>query len=157
MLPVNRRMKASRVLLVDVDPQGSATWWAERAGDRLPFDFAADSDPAQLTRLRRLELLEKLPEGSEARTLMLDHVAAQTRRLTSQQTGSRDLPTFVVSLLAAPVLGLLAIYLWQRGHWWGVPLAVFVGLLGVIFMYGIFESGQRVPRDAKGKRVSPWS
>lgn len=47
--------EASRVLLVDVDPQGSATWWAERAGDRLPFDFAADSDPAQLTRLRRLE------------------------------------------------------------------------------------------------------
>jgi len=47
--------EASRVLLVDVDPQGSATWWAERAGDRLPFDFTADSDPAQLTRLRSLE------------------------------------------------------------------------------------------------------
>ena len=46
--------EASRVLLVDVDPQGSATWWAERAGERLPFDFAADTDPAHLSRLREL-------------------------------------------------------------------------------------------------------
>lgn len=44
--------EASRVLLVDVDPQGSATWWAERAGDRLPFDFATDTDPGHLARLR---------------------------------------------------------------------------------------------------------
>ena len=47
--------EASHVLLVDVDPQGSATWWAERAGERLPFDFASDTDPSHLTRLRRLE------------------------------------------------------------------------------------------------------
>lgn len=46
--------EASRVLLVDVDPQGSATWWAERAGDRLPFDFTSDTDPAHLSRLRDL-------------------------------------------------------------------------------------------------------
>lgn len=44
--------EASRVLLVDVDPQGSATWWAERAGDRLPFDFTSDTNPAHLSRLR---------------------------------------------------------------------------------------------------------
>jgi chromosome partitioning protein len=44
--------EAARVLLVDVDPQGSATWWAERAGDRLPFDFTTETDPAQLSRLR---------------------------------------------------------------------------------------------------------
>lgn len=46
--------EANRVLLVDCDPQGSATWWAERAGDRLPFDFAADTNPDQLARLRDL-------------------------------------------------------------------------------------------------------
>lgn len=46
--------EASRVLLVDVDPQGSATWWAERAGERLPFDFASDTDPTHLARLREL-------------------------------------------------------------------------------------------------------
>lgn len=41
-----------RVLVVDVDPQASATWWAERIGDTLPFDFATDTDPSILQRLR---------------------------------------------------------------------------------------------------------
>jgi chromosome partitioning protein len=44
--------ESSRVLVVDVDPQASASWWAERAGDRLPFDFAADTNPTHLARLR---------------------------------------------------------------------------------------------------------
>ncbi|MFN4071462.1 MAG: ParA family protein, partial [Thermus caldifontis] len=39
------------VLLVDADPQGSATWWASR-GD-MPFDLAQESDPHLLLRLRR--------------------------------------------------------------------------------------------------------
>lgn len=47
--------KHSRVLVVDVDPQQSTTWWAENAGERLPFDFAADVDPNNLARLRQLE------------------------------------------------------------------------------------------------------
>ena len=46
--------QASRVLLVDVDPQGSSSWWAERAGDRLPFDFTSDTDPSHLHRLHDL-------------------------------------------------------------------------------------------------------
>lgn len=46
--------KHSRVLVVDVDPQRSTTWWAENAGDKLPFDFAADVDPTNLARLREL-------------------------------------------------------------------------------------------------------
>lgn len=46
--------ESSRVLLVDVDPQQSSTWWAERAGDDLPFDFASDTDPTHLARLREL-------------------------------------------------------------------------------------------------------
>jgi chromosome partitioning protein len=44
----------SRVLVVDVDPQQSTTWWASMAGDGLPFDFAADTGVANLTRLRDL-------------------------------------------------------------------------------------------------------
>lgn len=46
--------KHKRVLVVDVDPQRSTTWWAENAGERLPFDFAADINPANLSRLREL-------------------------------------------------------------------------------------------------------
>lgn len=44
----------SRTLLVDVDPQRSATWWAQQAGDNLPFDIATDTDPAIIRRLRQL-------------------------------------------------------------------------------------------------------
>ncbi|MCS5498200.1 ParA family protein [Cnuibacter physcomitrellae] len=44
----------SRVLVVDVDPQQSTTWWAETAGEDLPFDFAADTNPVNLARLRVL-------------------------------------------------------------------------------------------------------
>jgi chromosome partitioning protein len=44
----------SRVLVVDVDPQQSTTWWASTADDNLPFDFAADTDATNLARLRAL-------------------------------------------------------------------------------------------------------
>lgn len=44
----------SRVLVVDTDPQGSATFWADQAGQGLPFDVADDTDPRNLGQLRRL-------------------------------------------------------------------------------------------------------
>lgn len=40
------------VLLVDADPQGSASWWAGRG--EMPFDLAQETDPALLLRLRRV-------------------------------------------------------------------------------------------------------
>ena len=44
----------SLALVVDVDPQQSTSWWASSAGDGLPFDFADDTDPAALARMRDL-------------------------------------------------------------------------------------------------------
>lgn len=46
--------KNARVLVVDVDPQESTTDWATLADERLPFDFAANTDPHTLSRLREL-------------------------------------------------------------------------------------------------------
>jgi len=43
-----------RVLLVDADPQASATWWIERGTTNLPFDLATEQDPELLARLRTL-------------------------------------------------------------------------------------------------------
>jgi len=44
------------VLAVSVDPQGSTTWWAERVGDDLPFDFVqAHEEPDQLARLKEIK------------------------------------------------------------------------------------------------------
>ena len=47
--------KKRKVLLVDTDPQGSATWWSERA-QKMPFTLATELDPAVLGRLREAEL-----------------------------------------------------------------------------------------------------
>lgn len=46
--------ESSRTLLLDTDPQASATWWADQAGDGLPFDLATDTDPGSIRRLREL-------------------------------------------------------------------------------------------------------
>lgn len=46
--------KKRKVLLVDTDPQGSATWWSER-GSKMPFSITAETDPVMLTRLREVE------------------------------------------------------------------------------------------------------
>ncbi|MFZ4843004.1 ParA family protein [Mycetocola saprophilus] len=43
-----------RVLVVDVDPQGSLTWWAERL-DNAAFTFVADNNPDNLAKLRTLD------------------------------------------------------------------------------------------------------
>jgi chromosome partitioning protein len=43
-----------RILLVDVDPQQSAAWWAENAGVALPFNYAAIPAYEDVVRLRGL-------------------------------------------------------------------------------------------------------
>lgn len=68
-----------RVLLVDVDPQGSASWWADQAGENLPFDIADDTDPKHLARLRELpyDLVIVDTPGSLERTDVLTSVLAE--------------------------------------------------------------------------------
>lgn len=41
-----------KVLLVDADPQGSATWWAEQG--EPPFELTKETDPAELKKLRKV-------------------------------------------------------------------------------------------------------
>lgn len=44
-----------RVLLVDADPQGSATWWIERNGKVTGFDLTQETNPLFLKDLRQVE------------------------------------------------------------------------------------------------------
>lgn len=44
-----------RVLLVDADPQGSATWWAERSETAIGFDLAQEINPKLLRALRQID------------------------------------------------------------------------------------------------------
>lgn len=44
-----------RVLLVDADPQGSATWWAERTESGMGFDVAQETNPELLSHLQKIQ------------------------------------------------------------------------------------------------------
>ena len=44
----------AEVLLVDADPQGSASWWVERSDRGMTFDLARESDPGVLSDLRSI-------------------------------------------------------------------------------------------------------
>ncbi len=41
------------VLLVDADPQASATWWVNRGSEALKFDLKQETDPEELQRIRQ--------------------------------------------------------------------------------------------------------
>lgn len=43
----------NRVLLVDADPQGSATWWVDRSQQGMGFDLTQETDPILLKDLRQ--------------------------------------------------------------------------------------------------------
>ncbi len=47
--------ETQRVLLVDADPQGSASWWSERSNGKLGFDVAQENDPTLLSGLRQVK------------------------------------------------------------------------------------------------------
>lgn len=97
------------------------------------------------------ELLALLPTDSDAYRMLAAHVTRRVERLT--QPGTRDWPMFVVALLVAPVLGWTTIWLVQRGTMWSWLLAPLAGLAFLIFLYGLFETAQKVSRDTKGKRL----
>jgi chromosome partitioning protein len=44
-----------RVLLVDADPQGSATWWVGKSEQGLGFDLAQETNPELLKGLRQIQ------------------------------------------------------------------------------------------------------
>ncbi len=44
-----------RVLLVDADPQASATWWVEHSQNKMGFDLAKELDPLLLGGLRQVK------------------------------------------------------------------------------------------------------
>ncbi|TVQ20092.1 MAG: ParA family protein [Leptolyngbya sp. DLM2.Bin15] len=47
--------ETQKVLLVDADPQGSATWWIERSENGMGFDLSQETQPNLLSRLRQID------------------------------------------------------------------------------------------------------
>lgn len=65
----------SRVLVVDVDPQGSAEFWATQSeqGTGIPFDLTTSTDPKQLASMRDLPydvILVDTPGSLEAEDVL---------------------------------------------------------------------------------------
>ena len=94
--------EAGKVLLVDTDPQGSATWWAHRAGDRLPFDFVSDLRSLRLGELRGLPhdvVVIDTPGSLEARKTLTTIIYASDLVV---------LPTQPAALTLVPLLRTVA-------------------------------------------------
>lgn len=100
------------------------------------------------------EILSRLPEDSDLYRAMAEIVSESIEKLANARNGTRDIPMFVVSMFAAPGLTYLAIYLVQKREWWSWAVVIPVGILAILFIYGIFETAASVPRDKAGKRVA---
>jgi hypothetical protein len=98
------------------------------------------------------ETLEKLPEGA-AKEELLRLVERQVSGLRRSLDGQRNTGVLVMALIATPLLGVFALWLFQRDTWWGLVSGAVVSFLAISCAYGIFESAERVPRDSKGRRI----
>ena len=99
------------------------------------------------------EILSNLPKDSKLYNSMTQIVQRRIDQLEMTHSAKRDWPMLVVSLIVAPGLTYLTIWLAQQGTWWGWLIAVPAGTLAILFIYGIFETSAQVPRDKSGKRI----
>ena len=98
------------------------------------------------------EILINLPEGSAAHKKMQSLLEAEIVELANRRKWRRDWPMAIVSLILAPSLGYLALWLTQQKTWWRWALATPVALFSFVFLYGLFECIQLAPRNEKGIR-----
>jgi ABC-type amino acid transport system permease subunit len=102
-----------------------------------------------------VDTLVKLPDGSAARRALDQLVSSRVEKLRKVEVEGRvDLTMLVVSLIATPLLVWTTVWLFGHPGWIWKFGSVITGVVAFVFVYGIFESAQRVPRDEKG-RVLP--
>ena len=99
------------------------------------------------------ETLKDLPTGGPAAKAMEARIVDQIEQLNqlTSRDARRDVPMLVVALIAAPLLGWLTINLYGRDGWQWKAAAVGAGVMALLFVYGVFESARRIPRDEKGR------
>lgn len=104
-------------------------------------------------RLRHdVELLEKLPEDSEARNRLLTLLDKEIEQLVLVDTeGKRDWTGFGTSLVLVVALGGLGLWLWGLDAALWRALALIPWLFALVGLTSILESLQKIPRDEKGK------
>ncbi|MGL4173998.1 MAG: hypothetical protein ACRCTR_08005 [Actinomycetota bacterium] len=107
------------------------------------------------SRLRHdVELVEKLPEDSVARKMLLESIASQVDRVTKLETeSSRDWEGTIIGTILVVIFLGLAVWLGGLGTWWAWVLAVLTGVFGLAGLAHVSETAQRVPRDEKGNKI----
>jgi hypothetical protein len=98
------------------------------------------------------DLAAVLPDGSEAKKLLMSHIEAQIARLQrSEIDGRHDWFGFTLGLCFALVGGYGALWLFKHPEWWrwfGL-IAVVVAILGLV---GIADGLEIKEREVKGRR-----
>jgi hypothetical protein len=92
------------------------------------------------------EILEKLPAESDARKGLLEVIADDVRALREYQAATRNWPMFGFAIVTAAATVYATIWLIARGEWWSLLLALPVGFLATVLIYGTFESAVRKKR-----------
>ncbi len=100
------------------------------------------------------EIASALPPDSDARKRLLDHIDRRVEQLIREETDlTRDWPMLIFSLIVTPGLAYACVWGIQHNSWWSWMLAIVAGLLVIIFVYGIFETGTKAERNARGQRL----
>lgn len=100
------------------------------------------------------EIARALPDESEARARMLAHLENQVDQLIEDETErTRDWSTLALTLIMLPGMAGLTIWLAQKGEWWSYCLAAVTGFMVLVFLYGVYDTGTKAKRDAKGNRI----
>lgn len=99
------------------------------------------------------EILVLLPKESKAYKDLESHIEGEVLQLRRWSSGKQNWTMFVFALVAAPLLGWSSFLFFARDVWWSYIAGVATTMLALVFLYGLFETGQRVPRDEKGKRI----
>ncbi|TNM69151.1 hypothetical protein FHN55_05040 [Streptomyces sp. NP160] len=130
-------------------------WLATAAPLLLAFQRFLNAPNARRARFREdVELLEKLPAG-RAHELMQARIIRKLELEDSVYAPSRDTGPMVGALVMTALLAGAVWWLFSDPSWWRTTLGVIAALLMAFFAFGAAESGAEVPRDAKGKRITP--
>lgn len=107
------------------------------------------------SRLRNdIALLEQLPPGSPAHDRLLEHIDYQVGHIAElDRNASRDIQGAIISGIMIVLFGVLGFWLLNLDDWWWRVAGGIILVFPLAGLSSMYDDLQRVPRDAKGKRV----
>lgn len=99
-----------------------------------------------------VELLEKIPTGTRARSLFEDYLAAQVERFADFETkAERHWPNVLIGAPFTLVVLGLTVFLLSRDDWWWWAVATVPFAVALAALVVVYEAALRVPRDEDKK------